>query len=99
MVTDEVGRFDESGIKLKSGKYLEADVVLMATGFNMTKNFPFPTGMKVQIDGNRYVAKDNYIYNSCFISGLPNVIYTFGYAKFRYFFLFIFILLYFFLYL
>jgi cation diffusion facilitator CzcD-associated flavoprotein CzcO len=35
VVTDEIDRFTESGILLKSGKLLEADIVVAATGFNL----------------------------------------------------------------
>ena len=35
VVTDEIDRFTESGILLKSGKLLEADIIVTATGFNL----------------------------------------------------------------
>lgn len=36
IVTDQIARFTETGLLLKSGERLEADVVITATGFNMT---------------------------------------------------------------
>ena len=35
VVTDEIDRFTETGILLKSGKDLEADIIVTATGFNL----------------------------------------------------------------
>ena len=35
VVTDEIERFTENGILLKSGKELEADIIVTATGFNL----------------------------------------------------------------
>ena len=35
VVTDEIERFTETGILLKSGKLLEADIIVTATGFNL----------------------------------------------------------------
>ena len=35
VVTDEIERFTEGGIALKSGATLDADVVVTATGFNL----------------------------------------------------------------
>ncbi len=36
VVTDEIERFTENGIRLKSGQELEADIVITATGFNLS---------------------------------------------------------------
>ena len=35
VVTDEIERFTEKGVLLKSGKELEADIIVTATGFNL----------------------------------------------------------------
>ena len=35
VVTDEIERFTETGILLKSGETLEADIIVTATGFNL----------------------------------------------------------------
>ena len=35
VVTDEIERFTETGIRLKSGKDLDADIIVTATGFNL----------------------------------------------------------------
>src|SRR3954462_3170260 len=38
VVTDEIDRFTEKGILLKSGQELEADIIITATGFNLSTN-------------------------------------------------------------
>ncbi len=35
VVTDEIATFTETGIELKSGEHLEADIIVTATGFNL----------------------------------------------------------------
>ena len=35
VVTDEIDTFTETGIALKSGEVLEADIIVTATGFNL----------------------------------------------------------------
>ena len=47
IVTDQIERFTAAGIKLESGKELEADVVVTATGLNLL----FLGGMKLEVDG------------------------------------------------
>jgi cation diffusion facilitator CzcD-associated flavoprotein CzcO len=36
VVTDEIERFTEKGMLLKSGKELEGDIIVTATGFNLS---------------------------------------------------------------
>ena len=36
MVTDEIETFTETGIQLKSGGQLEADIIVTATGFHLS---------------------------------------------------------------
>ena len=47
VVTDQIETFTETGIKLKSGKELQADLVVTATGLDLL----FLGGMKVSVDG------------------------------------------------
>lgn len=57
-------------------------MIILATGFNLTENFPFPTNMKVTIDGEKYIPKQHFVYNSCMISKVPNMIFVMGYFRF-----------------
>ena len=47
VVTDHIDRFTESGILLKSGRELEADVIVTATGFNLS----VLGGIPFEVDG------------------------------------------------
>ena len=47
VVTDHIETFTETGIQLKSGKTLEADIIVTATGLNLI----FMNGVNVSIDG------------------------------------------------
>jgi len=53
VVTDHIDHFTETGIALKSGKSIEADVVVTATGLVLQHNFPMST-CAVTIDGRPY---------------------------------------------
>ncbi|MEM9838804.1 MAG: FAD-containing monooxygenase EthA, partial [Pseudomonadota bacterium] len=65
------------GLKLKSGKEIEADVVVKATGLKL---LPLG-GMNVFIDGERAVFKNSYIYKGFMFSGMPNFAALFGYTN------------------
>ena len=43
VVTDEIECFIENGIQLKSGKLLEADIIVTATGFNLARSATSPS--------------------------------------------------------
>src|SRR3546814_3478793 len=38
VVTDPIERFDAAGIQLKSGKHLEADIIITATGLKLARS-------------------------------------------------------------
>src|SRR3546814_15106269 len=49
VVTDHIETFTETGIKLKSGKQLDADIIITATGLNIQ----LFGGVDVTLDGQR----------------------------------------------
>ena len=53
MVTDLIDHFTKTGIQLKNGQHVEADLVVSATGLNLQRNFPMST-IHVTIDGKPY---------------------------------------------
>jgi cation diffusion facilitator CzcD-associated flavoprotein CzcO len=77
MVTDEIERFTERGILLKSGETLEADVIVTATGFNMSMmgDTPFFVDGR-QVDWSKIPA-----YRSIMFPGVPNLFWTMGYFR------------------
>ena len=77
VVTDHIDRFVENGILLKSGEVLEADVIITATGFNLS----FFGDIPFEIDGEKVDFADTVTYRGLMISGVPNLSYIFGYLR------------------
>lgn len=77
VVTDHIEKFTEDGILLKSGKSLEADMVVMATGLNLLAF----GGIETYVDGELVVLSDKYIYKGLMISGVPNLLAFIGYTN------------------
>jgi cation diffusion facilitator CzcD-associated flavoprotein CzcO len=77
VVTDEIDRFTEKGILLKSGKELEADIIITATGFNLCA-----TGdIEFAIDGKPLDFADTVTYRGMMFTGVPNLVWVFGYFR------------------
>jgi monooxygenase len=77
VVTDTIDTFVPQGIKLSSGKVLEADIVVSATGLNMQAL----GGMSVGVDGKDIKLGDTLAYKGMMFSGIPNLISFFGYTN------------------
>jgi cation diffusion facilitator CzcD-associated flavoprotein CzcO len=77
VVTDEIERFIESGILLKSGKLLEADIIVTATGFNLN----VLGDIEFTIDGKPLVFSDTVTYRGMMFTGVPNLVWVFGYFR------------------
>ncbi|HWA60179.1 MAG TPA: NAD(P)/FAD-dependent oxidoreductase, partial [Caulobacteraceae bacterium] len=77
VVTDEIDRFVENGILLKSGKVLEADIILTATGFNMN----VLGDIDFVIDGKPLNFHDTVNYRGMMFTGVPNMLWVFGYFR------------------
>jgi cation diffusion facilitator CzcD-associated flavoprotein CzcO len=77
VVTDEIETFIETGIKLKSGKELPADLVVTATGLDLL----FLGGMKVSVDGAEVEMESQLTYKGMMYSGVPNLASVFGYTN------------------
>jgi cation diffusion facilitator CzcD-associated flavoprotein CzcO len=75
--TDQIANFTENGINLKSGKQLEADLVVTATGLEML----FLGGIEVTIDGVSRDPGSLYIYKGFMCSGTPNMFACLGYTN------------------
>ncbi|KPF89512.1 NAD(P)/FAD-dependent oxidoreductase [Novosphingobium sp. AAP93] len=75
--TDHIDRFEENGIRLKSGKLLVADVVVTATGLNLN----FAGGLPLALDGKPVRLPEHVTYRSCMIDGVPNLAFAFGYTN------------------
>ena len=77
VVTDHIGRFTPSGILLRSGRELAADVVVMATGLTL-KLFG---GATLVVDGRVIDPSRTMSYKGMMLSGVPNCALAFGYTN------------------
>lgn len=74
MVTDEVETFTEHGITTKGGETIEADVVITATGFELS----VLGDVAFDLDGEAVDLTDRITYRGIMFTGLPNLAWTFG---------------------
>jgi len=77
VVTDQIESFTERGIQLKSGKELEADIIVTATGLAMQAF----GGMELTVDKKRVDAGQVLAYKGVMMSGVPNFASVFGYIN------------------
>ena len=77
VVTDQIDRFTEHGIKLASGRELPADVVVTATGLRLA----VMGGVTFTVDGKRVNFPDTTVYKGMMYSDVPNLVQTFGYIN------------------
>ena len=77
VVTDEIDRFTQTGLLLKSGKVLEADIIVTATGFNLN----VLGDIDFTIDGKPLVFSDTVTYRGTMFTGVPNMAWVFGYFR------------------
>jgi cation diffusion facilitator CzcD-associated flavoprotein CzcO len=77
VVTDEIARFAEEGILLKSGKTLEANIIVTATGFNLS----ILGDIAFAIDGKPLDFADTVTYRGMMFTGVPNMAWVFGYFR------------------
>jgi cation diffusion facilitator CzcD-associated flavoprotein CzcO len=77
VVTDEIERFTETGIRLTSGRDIAADIVVTATGFNLS----VLGDIAFTIDGAPLVFSDTVTYRGMLFTGVPNLAWVFGYFR------------------
>jgi cation diffusion facilitator CzcD-associated flavoprotein CzcO len=77
MVTDHIDSFVESGILLRSGKVLEADLIVTATGLRLK----FLGGVTIEVDGRRVTPPETMTYRGMMFSDVPNLAFALGYTN------------------
>jgi monooxygenase len=77
VVTDEIDTFSETGLKLRSGKELPADIIVTATGLVMK----LMGGMELVVDGRTVNPGAALSYKGMMLSDVPNFASTFGYTN------------------
>jgi cation diffusion facilitator CzcD-associated flavoprotein CzcO len=77
VVTDEIERFTGKGILLKSGKTLDADIIVTATGFNLS----ILGDIAFTVDGKPLDFAETVTYRGMMFTGIPNMAWVFGYFR------------------
>ncbi|MEK9528373.1 MAG: NAD(P)/FAD-dependent oxidoreductase, partial [Gammaproteobacteria bacterium] len=77
VVTDHIDHFNSSGIALKSGKQLDADIVIVATGLQLK----FGGDIAYSIDGEKVDLTERFVYRGMMLSGVPNMAMSVGYTN------------------
>ena len=77
VVTDQIERFTPDGILLTSGELLQADVVITATGFDMS----VLGDIAFSVDGRPLDLSETVTYRGLMFTGVPNLVYVFGYFR------------------
>jgi monooxygenase len=77
IVTDTIETFTEQGIKVASGEEIPADIVVSATGFNLS----LFGDIAFAVDGEPVEFTRHVTWRGIMISGVPNMAYVFGYFR------------------
>jgi cation diffusion facilitator CzcD-associated flavoprotein CzcO len=77
VVTDEIVTFTETGIQLRSGKTLAADIIVTATGLVLE----VLGGIEVSVDGKPVDLSKKLSYKGVMFSDVPNFASVFGYIN------------------
>lgn len=77
VVTDHIDHFDQTGIALKSGRHLDADIVVKATGLNLLAL----GGVRINVDGTEVKPQDRFSYKAHMLEDVPNLIWCIGYTN------------------
>jgi monooxygenase len=77
VVTDQIECFTETGLKLKSGEELPADLVVVATGLELK----VLGGVQLSVDGRPVDLAQTVSYKAMMYSGVPNLAVSMGYTN------------------
>ena len=77
VVTGEIETFTETGIRLKSGEILDADIIITATGLELC----VLGDAAFTVDGRPVDFSKCWSYKSMMFSDVPNLVSTFGYIN------------------
>ena len=77
VVTDTVETFTETGVRLASGRELEADIVVTATGLQVQ----LMGGADLEVDGVPVPLGERVTYKGVLLEGVPNASIVFGYTN------------------
>ncbi len=77
VVTDTIDTFTERGVLLTSGRELTADIIVTATGFNLS----VLGDIEFSVDGRPVDFAETVTYRGMMFTGVPNLAWVFGYFR------------------
>ena len=77
IVTDEIETFTETGLNLKSGEQLDADIIVTATGLVLK----LMAGLELVVDDAKVEMSKTLAYKGMMFSDVPNLASAFGYTN------------------
>ena len=77
VVTDTIKEFQSDGILLDSGKKVDADIIITATGIELNSL----NDINVTIDNSKVNPNERLTYKGMMLSGVPNFAISFGYVN------------------
>ncbi|KFY49722.1 hypothetical protein V495_00481 [Pseudogymnoascus sp. VKM F-4514 (FW-929)] len=77
VVTDKIKKVEETGIITESGKTLDADIIVTATGLKLQ----LAGGAKITVDSKSVIQSEKYIWNGQMIQDVPNAVIVIGYTN------------------
>jgi cation diffusion facilitator CzcD-associated flavoprotein CzcO len=77
VVTDHIETFTETGLRLKSGEHLDADIIVTATGLVLK----LMAGLRLVVDGEPVDLSKTMAYKGMMYSDVPNLASAFGYTN------------------
>jgi cation diffusion facilitator CzcD-associated flavoprotein CzcO len=77
VVTDHIDHFDTTGIVLKSGQHLDADIIVTATGLQLQAL----GGVTLSLDGAEIKPQDRFVYKAHMLEDVPNLFWCIGYTN------------------
>jgi monooxygenase len=77
VVTDHIATFTETGIQLRSGQELAADIIVTATGLSLK----LMSGVQLIVDGNPVELSRTLSYKGMMYSDIPNLASALGYIN------------------
>ena len=77
IVTDHIDTFTADGLRLKSGRGLEADIIVTATGLNL---YPLG-GIELAVNGVSVRLPEHVVYKGMMLDSVPNLVFALGYTN------------------
>ncbi len=77
VVTDQIDHVDATGVALRSGAHLDADVIVTATGLQLQAL----GGVAISLDGEEINPRDRFVYKAHMLEDVPNLFWCVGYTN------------------